>query len=40
LGAAWGKEKALTMLAEAGFKSVQVEELPHDIVNYFYVARL
>lgn len=39
LGAAWGKEKALEMLAEAGFKDVRVETLPHDPLNYYYVAR-
>jgi 2-polyprenyl-3-methyl-5-hydroxy-6-metoxy-1,4-benzoquinol methylase len=40
LGAAWGKERALSMLAKAGFEDVQVETLPHDILNYYYVARL
>ena len=39
LGAAWGKELALEMLAEAGFRDVTVETLPHDFMNYFYVAR-
>lgn len=37
LGAAWGKELALQMLGEAGFKKVDVHELPHDIINYYYV---
>jgi SAM-dependent methyltransferase len=37
LGAAWGKELALEMLADAGFE-VRVEELPHDILNYYYIA--
>ncbi len=40
LGAAWGREKALAMLAEAGFADVRVEELPHDMMNYYYLARL
>jgi ubiquinone/menaquinone biosynthesis C-methylase UbiE len=40
LGAAWGKERALQMLAEAGFGDVQLETLPHDILNYYYLARL
>ena len=40
LGAAWGKELALTMLAEAGFGRVRVETLPHDMLNYYYVAAL
>lgn len=39
LGAAWGKQKALEMLDEAGFKNVDVHELDHDIINYWYVAR-
>jgi 2-polyprenyl-3-methyl-5-hydroxy-6-metoxy-1,4-benzoquinol methylase len=39
LGAAWGKELATKMLAEAGFTDVSVETLPHDVLNYYYVAR-
>jgi 2-polyprenyl-3-methyl-5-hydroxy-6-metoxy-1,4-benzoquinol methylase len=39
LGAMWGKEKALEMLEEAGFKSVDVKELPHDFANYYYLCR-
>lgn len=39
LGAAWGKEKALEMLAEAKFQDVRVEELEHDILNYYYVCQ-
>ena len=39
LGAAWGQETALRMLKEAGFKDVTVDKLPHDILNYYYVAR-
>jgi 2-polyprenyl-3-methyl-5-hydroxy-6-metoxy-1,4-benzoquinol methylase len=39
LGAAWGKETALRMLKEAGFHDVKVDKLPHDILNYYYVAR-
>lgn len=38
LGAMWGKQKALEMLREAGFASVRVETLPHDLMNDFYVA--
>ncbi|MHC4992824.1 MAG: class I SAM-dependent methyltransferase, partial [Planctomycetota bacterium] len=40
LGAAWGKETALRMLADAGFTDVRVEELPHDFTNFYYIARL
>ena len=39
LGAAWGKELALKMLAEAGFGPVEVRELPHDILNYYYIVQ-
>lgn len=40
LGTAWGKQKALKMLAEAGFGPVEVKEVPGDILNYYYVARV
>ena len=39
LGTMWGKEKALEMLAEAGFTDVQVEQPAHDPMNYFYICR-
>lgn len=38
LGAAWGREKAVEMLAEAGFGRVEPRELPHDVLNDYYVA--
>lgn len=38
LGAAWGREKALEMLGEAGFRGTRVEMLEHDIMNYFYLS--
>lgn len=38
LGAAWGEEKALELLAEAGFTNVEVKTLPHDIINNYYIA--
>jgi 2-polyprenyl-3-methyl-5-hydroxy-6-metoxy-1,4-benzoquinol methylase len=38
LGAAWGKELALDMLAAVGFRDVRVETLPHDMINLYYVA--
>jgi hypothetical protein len=38
LGAMWGKDTALRMLREAGFGDVRVETLPHDIMNFYYVA--
>lgn len=40
LGAAWGEELALQMLADAGFSHVVVHKLPHDIMNNYYVAKL
>ena len=39
LGTAWGQQKALEMLAEAGFDDVTVEEVDGDILNNYYVAR-
>ena len=38
LGAAWGKELALQMLADAGFDDVDVQSLDHDIMNYYYIC--
>jgi hypothetical protein len=38
LGAMWGQEKAKEMLEEAGFKEVEIEQLPHDFQNYYYIA--
>ena len=40
LGAAWGKELALEMLAEAGFHNFVVSQLPHDVINYYYVMHI
>ncbi|MEW8506588.1 MAG: class I SAM-dependent methyltransferase [Candidatus Thiodiazotropha sp.] len=39
LGTVWGRELALKMLHEAGFKRVEVKELEHDFQNYFYIIR-
>lgn len=39
LGTAWGQEKALQMLGEAGFVSVDVKRLEHDILNDYYIVR-
>jgi hypothetical protein len=38
LGAAWGAEKALELLSEAGFGNVDVRQLQHDIINNYYIA--
>ena len=39
LGAMWGKEKATQMLNDAGFSSVEVKQLPHDPINYYFIAQ-
>ena len=39
LGAAWGRELAVEMMTDAGFASVEVNTLEHDVMNYFYVCR-
>lgn len=39
LGAMWGKEKAVSMLEEAGFRDIQVKTLPHDFQNYYYICQ-
>jgi hypothetical protein len=40
LGAMWRREKAEELMREAGFRSIEVHELPHDFQNYYYVCRL
>jgi SAM-dependent methyltransferase len=39
LGAMWGERTARRMLADAGFGRVDVQALPHDRINLYYVAR-
>lgn len=39
LGTMWGQEKALEMLKEAGFSNIEVKQLPHDIMNDYYIIR-
>jgi 2-polyprenyl-3-methyl-5-hydroxy-6-metoxy-1,4-benzoquinol methylase len=39
LGAAWGRELAVKMLDDAGFASIEVKELAHDPLNYYYINR-
>jgi 2-polyprenyl-3-methyl-5-hydroxy-6-metoxy-1,4-benzoquinol methylase len=39
LGAMWGKEVATEMLHDAGFSNVDVKELPHDPINYYYIGK-
>lgn len=38
LGTAWGRQLALSMLADAGFTDVRVEEIDTDPINYYYIA--
>ncbi|MGB3758566.1 MAG: class I SAM-dependent methyltransferase [Rivularia sp. (in: cyanobacteria)] len=39
LGAMWGEEKALEMLEEAGFSSVEIKQLEHDFQNNYYIVK-
>jgi len=39
LGTMWGREKAMEMLQAAGFQSIEMKELPHDIMNDYYIIR-
>jgi hypothetical protein len=34
----WGVQKAREMLGEAGFTKVEVEQLPHDFANNYFVV--
>ena len=39
LGAMWGEQKALELLAEADLGNVRVEQVEGDIFNNYYIAR-
>lgn len=39
LGTVWGRQLALSMLADAGFTDVSVHEIDTDPLNLYYVAR-
>ncbi|MFE1745414.1 methyltransferase domain-containing protein [Coleofasciculus sp. H7-2] len=39
LGTMWGQEKALEMLEDAGFTSVEIKQLAHDFQNNYYIVR-
>jgi 2-polyprenyl-3-methyl-5-hydroxy-6-metoxy-1,4-benzoquinol methylase len=39
LGAVWGQEKALEMLKDAGFTTVEIKQLDHDLLNNFYIVK-
>jgi hypothetical protein len=38
LGTCWGEQKALELLAEAGFTNVAVKRVEGDIMNNYYIA--
>ena len=39
LGAMWGEERTLEYVQAAGFTVIEVQQLPHDVQNNWYVAR-
>lgn len=39
LGTMWGRERALEYMGKAGFGSVEVKELEHDIQNDYFICR-
>ena len=39
LGTVWGKQLALSMLADAGFKDVDPKEIESDPFNTYYIAK-
>jgi 2-polyprenyl-3-methyl-5-hydroxy-6-metoxy-1,4-benzoquinol methylase len=39
LGTMWGRERATSMLEDAGFGEVEIHEMDHDIQNDYYVVR-
>ncbi len=39
LGTMWGEELARAMLHKAGFTKVNVEKLPHDFQNIYYIIK-
>lgn len=39
LGSAWGRQVATRMLKDAGFEQIDIQNLPHDVLNDYYVCR-
>ncbi len=39
LGTVWGVQQAQELLAEAGFRRIDVKEVKDDFINVYYVAR-
>ena len=40
LGTMWGRETAQQLLGEAGFHDVSIQQLTHDFMNDYYIAKL
>lgn len=40
LGTMWGREKAQELLKKAGFESIEIHQLEHDIQNDYYVMKV
>lgn len=38
LGTMWGEEKALSMLRDAGFESIEQQRLTHDFMNVYFIC--
>jgi 2-polyprenyl-3-methyl-5-hydroxy-6-metoxy-1,4-benzoquinol methylase len=39
LGTMWGREKAMEMLGEAGFKNIEIKNFEHDFQNDYYIIK-
>lgn len=39
LGTMWGREKAMEMLNEAGFKNIEIKNFEHDFQNDYYIIK-
>jgi 2-polyprenyl-3-methyl-5-hydroxy-6-metoxy-1,4-benzoquinol methylase len=39
LGTMWGRERALEMLDEAGFKNIEIKNFEHDFQNDYYIIK-
>lgn len=40
LGAAWGVQKAESMLRDAGFEEIRIHRFPHDVQNAYYIMQV
>ena len=40
LGTMWGEQKALELMHEAGFGSIEVKQVEGDFMNNYYIARV